>query len=495
LFRVSDVKLAGNLLGRDAEFASLVRIGSGETYNGQKLADAAKRISDRLGELGYAFASVNPVPEIDREKSEVAFSILVDPGRRVYVRRINIIGNTRTRDEVIRREMRQFEDSWYDADKIRISRERIDRLGYFKEVRLGTQPVPEAADQVDLVVTVEERPTGSIGAGVGFSSTERVILSASLNQSNFLGTGNAVRFEVNTSRINRQINISLTDPYFTEDGVSRTFDFYVRSFNAAFLNLGNYQIRTVGTGVTFGIPYTEVDRVFVGLAVEGNDLNLGTGAPQRFVDYVSRFGDSPRALVNTLGWRRDSRDSAFIPTRGQLQSANVEVALPVLDLRYVRTTYNHQWYRSISKDTVFALNADLGYGKGYGGKDYPLFKNFYAGGIGSVRGFAPSSLGGQRDPIDNVPLGGQVRIVGSAELQMPLPGTGSDRSFRMFYFFDAGNVFSASNVSLSDLRYSTGLGLSWLSPFGPMKFSFGFPLQRQPGDRTQRVQFQIGTGF
>ncbi len=495
LFRLGEVKLGGNLLGREEEFRSLLRLSPGETYSGQRIADATKRINDRLGELGYAFANVNPVPEIQREKSEVGFNILVDPGRRVYVRRINVVGNVKTRDEVIRREMRQFEDSWYDADKIRLSRERIDRLGYFKEVRIGTQPVAEAADQVDVVVTVEERPTGSIGAGVGFSSTEKIIISANLNQANFLGTGNAVRIEANTSRLNRTVNLSFTDPYFTEDGISRTFDFYVRTFNAAFLRLGDYSIRTIGTGVTFGIPYTEVDRLFFGVNIEGNDLNLGANAPQRFIDYSNKFGTSPRALVGTVGWRRDSRDSAFIPTRGQLQSANVEVAVPVLDLQYVRTTYLHQWYRPVTKDVVFALNGDLGYGRGYGGKDYPLFKNFYAGGIGSVRGFQASSLGGSRDPVDNVPLGGQVRLVGSAELQFPLPGTGNDRSFRSFTFVDAGNVYSLNNVSLSSLRFSAGAGISWLSPFGPMKFSLGFPLRTESGDRTQRFQFQIGTGF
>jgi outer membrane protein insertion porin family len=495
LYRVGAISIGGNLLGREDELRNLLRINAGETYSGQRVADAAKRVSDRLGELGYAFANINPAPEINRERSEVSFNFLVDPGRRVYVRRIEVVGNTRTRDEVIRREMRQFEDSWYDADKIRLSRERIDRLGYFKSVQLNTRPVAEAADQVDLVIAVEERPTGSIGAGIGFSSTERIILSASLNQSNFLGTGNAVRFEVNTSQVNRQINISFTDPYFTQDGISRSFDFYVRTFNAAFLRLGDYSIRTIGLGMNFGIPYTEVDRIFFGAAIEGNDLSLGPNPPQRFIDYTNQFGSSPRALVSTLGWRRDTRDSAFIPTRGRLQTANVEVALPVLDLQYLRTTYVHQYYTSLTRDVVLGFNADLGYGKGYGGKDYPLFKNFYAGGIGSVRGFQPSSLGGQRDPIDNVPLGGQVRVVGSVELQGPLPGTGNDRSFRAFSFIDAGNVYQAGNVSLGDLRFSTGVGISWLSPFGPMKFSLAYPLRQVEGDRTQRLQFQIGTGF
>lgn len=496
-FKITEVKFGGQLLGREEELRALMLLKSGDTYAGDRMTDSTKRISDRLGQLGYAFANVNAVPEIKRETGEVGFTILVDPGRRVYVRRINIVGNARTRDEVIRREMRQFEDAWYDSEKIRLSRARIDRLGYFKEVTLDNVPVAEAPDQVDLNVTVEEKPTGNIGLGAGVSSTDKLILSASLNQANFFGTGKAFRFEVNTSRLNRQINISLTDPYYTPDGISRSFDLYVRNFNAAALNLGNYQLRSIGGAMRFGVPYTEYDRVFGGIGVESNRVKLGTGtpAPQRYQDYVNKFGEEATSLLATAGWTRDTRDSGFIPTRGRLQTLNFEATLPVGDLRYWRGNYNHQLYLPLNKDLVLAFNGEVGVGRGFGGREYPLFKNFYAGGIGSVRGYGPSSLGPGRDPIDNVPLGGQTRLVGSVELQMPLPGTGNDRSFRTFVFADAGNVYPLGEISLSELRYSVGVGLSWLSPFGPMKFSFGFPVRKQPGDVTQRLQFQIGTGF
>jgi outer membrane protein insertion porin family len=496
-YRLTDLKLGGNLLGREQEFRALMLVKPGDTYAGDKMSESTKRISDRLGELGYAFANVNAVPEIKRDSGEVSFTVLVDPGRRVYVRRINIVGNARTRDEVIRREMRQFEDAWYDAERIRISRERIDRLSYFKEVQLETQPVADAPDQVDLNVVVAEKPTGNIGLGIGLSSTEKVILSASLNQANFLGTGKLFRFEVNTSRLNRQAIVSLVDPYFTPDGISRSFDLYLRTFNAQALNLGNYQLRSVGVAMRFGIPYTEVDRVFLGLGVEGNRVKLGTDSPppQRYVDFVNKFGDTAVSLLGTAGWTRDSRDSGFIPTRGQLQTANLEFTLPVGDLRYWKATYNNQWYKPLTRDVILALNGDLGVGRAFGGSEYPLFKNFYAGGIGTVRGYYPSSLGPGRDPVDNVALGGQTRIVGSVELQMPLPGTGKDRSFRTFVFADGGNVFPLGAVSLGDLRYSTGFGISWLSPFGPMKFSLGFPVRKREGDNTQRLQFQVGTGF
>lgn len=494
VYRVSAVNLGGQLLGRQDEFASLLRFKAGETFSARRLSESTKAITDRLGSLGYAFANVNAVPQIDREKREVAFDVLIDPGRRVYVRRINVVGNQRTRDEVIRREMRQFEDAWYDAERIRLSRERIGRLGYFLEVRVDNVPVPDSPDQVDLNVVVREQPTGALNFGVGVSSAEKFILSASVNQQNFLGTGQALGLEVNTSRINRTINLSFTDPYFTRDGISRSFDVYSRIFNAAALNLGDYRWRSSGVGMRFGIPYTEVDRVSFGLAAENNSLMLGNNPPQRFRDYVAAFGESSTALLASLGWRRDSRDSAFAPTRGHLNAANLEVTLPAGDLRYYRSTYNHQTFLPLSRDYTLAFNGDIGVGRSMGGEFYPLFKNFYAGGIGSVRGFTQSSLG-PRDPVDNVPLGGQTRLVGSAEFIFPLPGTGSDRSFRSFVFFDVGNVYSVGRIDFGELRASTGLGLNWASPIGPMKIGLGFPVRRMPGDRIQRVQFQIGSGF
>lgn len=500
-YRVSAVHFGGNLLGREKEFEPMVALKPGDVFSGSKLTQSTKRISERLGALGYAFANVNAVPQIDREKREVAFEILVDPGRRVYVRRINISGNLRTRDEVVRRELRQYEDAWYDAEKIRLSRERIDRLGYFTDVKIDTQPVADAPDQVDLNVALVERPTGNITLGVGFSSTEKVILSGSIVQQNFLGTGKSLALQLNTSRLSRTVVISQTDPYFTPDGISRTFDLYTRTFDASYLNMGDYRTRASGVGMRFGVPYTEFDRVSFGLTFERNDVKLGNAPPQRYVDFVNDFGNSSTALLGTLGWSRDSRDSALAPTRGRLQNAALEVTMPVAELRYWRATYNHQWYYPLSRDFTLALNGDFGVGRGFGGEPYPLFKNFYAGGIGSVRGYYPSSIGPKG--VDNVvggtrevPLGGQTKAVGSAEFIFPVPGTGSDRTVRSFVFFDAGTVAEAgSSISFSDLRYSTGVGLNWLSPIGPLKLSVAVPLRKKEGDNLQRLQFQVGTGF
>ena len=501
-YRVSAIRFGGELLGRQQEFEPLVQLKPGDVFSGSRLTDSTKRISDKLGALGYAFANVNAVPQIDRDKREVAFDILIDPGRRVYVRRIDIAGNARTRDEVIRRELRQYEDAWYDAEKIRLSRERVDRLGYFTEVKIDTRPVPDAPDQVDLNIVVTERPTGNISLGIGFSSTENVILSGSIVQPNFLGTGKSVALQVNTSRLARTVVLSQTDPYFTADGVSRSFDLYTRTFNAMELDLGDYRTRATGVGLRFGVPYTEFDRISFGMTYERNDVKLGSFPPQRYVEFVEDFGSSTTALLGNLGWSRDSRDSAIVPTRGRLQSAGLEVTLPAAELRYWRATYNHQWYYPINRDLTLALNGDFGIGRGFGGVPYPIFKNFYAGGIGSVRGYYPSSLGPRETETLSdgrtrlVPLGGQTRLVGSAEFIFPLPGTGNDRTIRSFVFADAGTVIGeGDSFRTDDLRYSTGIGLSWLSPIGPLKLSLAVPLRKREGDRTQRLQFQIGTGF
>jgi len=494
-FTVSGFELGGELLGREQQFTDLIELEEGDVFSGAKLSASTEAITRRLGELGYAFANVNAVPELDREKQTVGFTIMIDPGRRVYVRRVNISGNHRTRDVVIRREMRQFEDAWYDANRIKLSRERIGRLGYFTDVQIQSTPVPDAPDQVDLNVEVTEQTTGNLMLGLGVSSTESVVLSGSINQTNFLGTGKALALEVNTSRISRTISLSYTDPYFTPDGISRSFDIYTRLFNASSLRLGDYRWRASGVGLRFGIPYTEIDRIGFGLAVENNQLTLGGTPPQRYIDFANAVGKSSTNLVASLTWRRDTRDSVLIPTRGRYQAASLEASLPGSDSRYYRAGYGHQYFAPVTKDYTLALNLDLGYGRSYGNDDYPPFKNYYAGGIGSIRGYEPSSLGPGRDPVDEVPLGGQVKIVGSVEFQMPLAGTGNDRSFRSFFFIDGGNVFPVGEVDAGEFRYSAGVGLSWLSPFGPLKFSLGYPLNAKDGDRSQRLQFQIGTGF
>jgi outer membrane protein insertion porin family len=502
-FNVGDVKLEGEMFGREEELKSLVQLKTGDVYSGEKLADSVKKISERMGNFGYAFANVNANPEINREKREVSFTILIDPGKRVYVRRINVAGNTKTRDEVIRREFRQFEDSWYDGEKIRLSRDRVDRLGYFKEVNVETPEVPGSTDQVDINMTVAEKPTGNILLGAGFSSSEKLILSGSIQQVNAFGSGNTLGLDVNTSKRNRTIALSQTTPYFTDDGVSRSYEIFYRTTRPPEVNTGDYVVKTGGANIRFGVPFSELDTVFFGAGIERTEVITYTGvpgfndSPELYKRYVTDFGDGTTATTNsfplTVAWQRDSRDSALVPTVGRYQRANFEIA-PAGSLRYYRAIYQQQYFRPVIRGVTLALNGEIDYGNGLGGKPYPIFKNFYAGGIGSVRGFEGSSLGPKASNGD--PLGGTSRLIANAELQFPFPGSGADRTLRWFTFFDAGNVFAdEQKFDVSELRYSAGVGISWISPVGPLKLSFGTPLNAKPGDRKQNFQFQLGTGF
>jgi len=482
------------LLGRDDELRSLIKMKKGETFNGELLTDSSKAIQDRLGNYGYAFANANVIPDLDREKRVVNINMAVDTGKRVYVRRMNVGGNTRTKDEVIRREFRQFESSWYDSRKIQLSKERVDRLGYFSNVDIETQPVPGTSDQIDVNMQVEEKPTGNLLLGAGISSTDSLVLSAAIQQQNLFGTGKTVGLELNTSKVNRTISFSQTDPYFTIDGVSRSFEVYNRRTDPSELNLGDYIIETTGAGLRFGYPISEFERISFGAGYEGTDLEVGPFSPDRFQRYVDDFGNSSYAVLLNAGYSFDSRDSAIAPTRGRVTRLTAEYATPLGDQEFIRTTYQEQFYFPIGKLYTLALNGEITGGFGLGDSPYPIFRNVYAGGIGTVRGYRSSTLG-PRD-ADNVPIGGSKRVIANAEFFFPIPGMSKDRTFRAFTFLDAGNVFQTNEkIKFGELRYSTGVGISWLSPVGPLKFSLGVPLNREPQDETQRVQFTIGTGF
>lgn len=494
-FQFGEVKLAGDLLGQEKSFEKLQTLKKGETFSQERLQAVSKAITDRMGELGYAFANVNPVPRIDRETKIVDFALQVDPGRRVYVRRINVFGNAKTRDEVIRREMRQFEASWYDSERIRLSRNRIDRLGYFKTVEVDTEAIVGASDQVDVNVKVEERPLGSLSFGVGFSSSDKLVLSGSIAQQNFLGTGTNVSLEVNTSKVNRTLAFSHVDPYWTDDGISRAFDVYNRTFNASNVNsLSNYTIKSTGLGVRFGVPYTEEDRVFFGAAVEQSTISGTLTYTPNLQSFVSSYGSSADAYLLTVGWSRDSRDSSLAPTAGRYQHFNADYATPIGELEYLKLVYGLQWFTPITKSITYAFRTELGYGLGLFGQSFPATKNFYAGGIGSIRGFASSTVGPKSSVDGTTALGGNRMVVINNELLFPLPGMAQDRTIRLFTYFDTGSIWGDSGDA-GGLRASAGVGLSWLSPVGPLKLSMGSALLKESADRTQRLQFQIGTGF
>ncbi|PUE14047.1 outer membrane protein assembly factor BamA [Limnohabitans sp. MMS-10A-178] len=493
-FVVSNVKLEGNYLGKEDEFKAIVKIGIGQPFNAETVAETTKAFSDYFGKFGYAFARIDARPEIDRLNNRVSLVLVAEPSRRAYVRRINVTGNNRTRDEVIRREFRQLESAWYDGDKIKLSRDRVDRLGFFTEVNIETQEVPATNDQVDLIISVVEKPTGSVSAGAGFSSTEKVAFNFGIRQENAFGSGNYLATEINTSRFNRTIVISTTDPYFTEDGVSRTIDLFHRTSRPYLGDLNAYSLVSSGAGMRFGVPFSEVDRVFFGANLEQTSIRPGTNLPNAYVEYMQQFGYTSTSLPLTIGWARDGRDSALVPSKGILQRFNSDLSLAG-DSRYIRTNYQIQHYTPLTKKFTLALNADIGYGQGLSNRPYPLFKNYFVGGLGSVRGFQQSSLG-PSNSANTLFLGGARKVVFNAEVLAPFPGAGNDRTLRLFAFADAGRAFAESQkISLTDLRSSVGIGLSWLSPMGPLRFSYAFPVKTQDTDKIQRLQFQIGTSF
>ncbi|MCB1960054.1 MAG: outer membrane protein assembly factor BamA [Rhodocyclaceae bacterium] len=497
-YTVSGVKLTGELILPEEKYRELVKVKPGEVFSREAITDTNKAITDALGNEGYAFANVNAAPEVNREKHEVAFTIYVDPGKRVYVRRINISGNDRTRDEVLRREVRQMEGAWYDGERINQSKVRLDRLGFFDEVAVQTPAVPGTTDQVDVDLKVKERQTGNLALGIGFSSSDSIVLSASVSQQNLFGTGNALTFVINSSSTNRTYSISYTNPYSTIDGVSRGFDAYVRTYDADSLDVARYKTESTGFGVRYGIPIAEEDRVNFGLAIDRTTVTTFSDSPVQYKDFVSAFGNSATSLMATVSWARDSRDSFLYPRKGLYQRAFVEAAVPPTDMRYVKASYQHQYWIPVGQQAAFMLNGEVGWAHGYGGKPLPFYKNFHAGGIGSVRGFKQSSLGPQivntNGDLDTI--GGNRRLIANAEYYFPLPGSGRDRSFRVSTFFDAGQVWGADQrLQLGDLRYSSGVAFSWSSPIGPLKLSLGWPLKKESTDDTQRFQFQLGSVF
>ena len=501
-YTVTDVKVAGETIIGEDEVRKLINVNSGETFSRQKITDSSKAISDRLGNDGYAFSNVNAIPDVNKEKHTAGFTFMVDPGRRVYVRRINLTGNTRTRDEVLRREMRQLESAWYGADKIARSKQRLERLQYFADVNVETPAVPGTTDQVDLNVNVTEKSTGSIMFGAGLSSAEGVVLGVTVNQNNFLGTGNRVAAQVNTGRINTIYSLSYTDPYFTPDGVSRSFNVYRRDVDTSYLRTGTYKTSSYGAGVSFGMPLNERDSVSAGLTFDFTKVDLDSTSPTRYKLYCgsqTSLGCENNTLMLNLGWAHDTRDNVLFPNNGVLQRVNAEIGLPGLDLEYYKLEYKHSWYKELKPGWTFMLNGELGYGDTYGSKDFPFFKNFYIGGVNSVRGYQTSAIGPREvDQISgyDFAVGGTKRVLGNAELYFPIPGIKDSKQLRLSTFLDSGSVYSASQaINFADLRYSTGVGISWYSPFGPIKLVLAKALNAKDTDRTQVLQFQLGSQF
>jgi outer membrane protein insertion porin family len=492
-FVVSSVQLDGYYLGREEEFKSLIRIEVGKPYNISQVTETTKAFTDYFGNFGYAFARIEPATEIDRSTNQVKLVLRADPSRRAYVRRINISGNTRTRDEIIRRELRQFESSWYDSGKIKLSKDRIERLGYLKEVNIETIEVPGSADQLDLQVNVVEKPTGALQLGAGYSSFEKLFLTFGISQDNILGSGNFLGIQVSTSKYNQTFSISTTDPYYTEDGIARTFEYSHRSSRPYIAQLGNYRLTTDNLGMRFTVPAGEIDRMVVGIAAERTQIELGVNTPTAYLNYCIKVNCPVLTYPVSAGWIRDSRDSVISPTRGILARAYTEMST-FGEVQYVRYGAGYQQFVPLTKLYSLAFNVDWGQGQPIGNSTFPVFKNFYVGGLGSVRGYAQGSLG-PRDVTGWV-TGGSKKLVLNGEFFMPFPGAGNDKSLRLYGFVDAGNVFASNDpIRISELRAAYGAGLSWVSPMGPLRLAVANPINPQSGDRINRLQFQIGNTF
>jgi outer membrane protein insertion porin family len=508
-YTVSDVKLAGQMLVPEQELKNLIMVKPGEVFSREKLTESSRKISDRLGNEGYAFANVNAVPELDKEKHQVAFTLFVDPGRRVYINRVNVAGNSKTRDEVVRREVRQMEGGWYNAEKINLSRDRLNRLGFFNEVNVETPAVPGATDQVDVNISVAEKATGNILLGAGFSSSEGLVLSGSVNQSNVFGTGNRLAVQINSGSVNTVYSLSFTNPYYTLDGVSLGYDLYRRDVDATSLDgVGEYESSSTGLGARLGLPISEKDSIYFGAGIEQLAIGTTANSPIQYKNFVTKFGSGNEATVNTLrldtSIARDTRDNFLFPTKGLMQRAAVEFGAPPGDLQYYKLSLQHQQYFPLTKDFTLMVNGEAGYAAGIGGKPLPFFRNFFTGGVSSVRGFESGTIGPKDlDTVTNevVTLGGDTKLVGNVELLFPMPGI-KDNSVRLSTFLDAGGVFGEGNAlygsntfSFDDMRFSAGLGVAWNSPLGPLRFSLAYPLNKKDTDKTQVFQFNLGSTF
>lgn len=497
-YRVSEVALAGELPLPQQELQPLVTIEPGAVFSRADATDTARRISDRLGDEGYAFANVNTVPQIDEDSREVGLTLFVDPGRRVYVRRIEYSGNTRTYDEVLRREMRQMEGAWFSTTDVDRSRTRLERLGYFDEVNVETPPVPGTTDQVDVKYAVKERASGSLVLGAGFSQGSGVVLNASVSQENFLGTGKRVSFTINNSAVNRIYAFGYTNPYYTIDGVSRGFNIYYRSTDADEANLSDYTLDRLGGDLNYGIPLSEFDFLRASIEATQTQVNTTDSTPTRITDILAeKDSDTFTVLAPTISWSHDTRNRAIFPDRGSLLRISTEVSVPGSDWEYYKLSYDQESFIPLSQRFTLFLRGEVGYGSGYGDDEtLPFYENYFAGGVRSVRGFESNSLG-PRDPETGDPIGGELRTVASLELFFPPPLVGEDLgNIRMSAFADVGQVYAdATDFDAGELRYSVGLGVQWLSPLGPLSLSFAQPLNADEFDEEEPLQFTFGAAF
>ena len=495
LYKVREIKLSGDLVIAPEELFPMFRINAGEVFSRKRVTDTVTRISDRLGNEGYAFANVNTVPDVNEKTREVDLTFFVDPGKRVYVRRVNFAGNTKTRDEVLRQEMRQMEGGWFSAEKVERSRARLQRTGFFEEVNVETPAVPASTDQVDVDYSVTEQPSGSVSVGLGFAQSSGVILNGSISQDNFFGTGRRVDASINNSSVTKVFSGSYTNPYYTVDGISRGFGASFRETNADEADLSNYSTDSYGVNVTYGFPLSEHN--FFRFTISADSLKLkNTEFSSREVrEFVADHGEDFKSLSLSSSLGHDTRNRRIFPSQGGERRISVDAKVPGSELEYYKIDLRIQEFVPLTKLFIFNAKLDIGYGDGYGDFDnLPFFANYFAGGVRSVRGWEDFSLGPRDD--ENDPLGGSFKTVGNLQIVFPPPFLTDSNSVRLSTFYDIGNVFpGAEDFETSDLRMSVGLGLTWLSPVGPLAISIAQPLNDKSGDDVQKIQFTLGAGF
>ena len=503
IYTLDKVKLTGNLVVPPEELVKLVGIGPGEVFSRKSATETSKAISDKLGDKGYAFANVNMVPEINEPKKTVDMTFFVDPGKRAYVHRINFKGNTKTRDEVLRREMRQMESSWASSSKIERSKIRLERLGYFESVNVETPPVVGTSDQIDVDYTVVEKPSGNLSAGIGFSQVQGIVLNANIAQDNVFGSGKRVNVAFNNSDYATSYQFGFFNPYFTPDGISLGYNLGYTKRNAGQINIANYSTNVANAGLDFGIPLNEFDSLRFGIDLKHTKLITSSFTSTQITDFVSDQGSSFLTLAPTLSWTHDTLNRAIFPSKGGQQRFSAYVTTPgISDLEYYKASYKHQMYFPLAKDLTFRLHGEVAYGDGYGDtKNLPFFENYFGGGTGSIRGFKNNTVG-PRDS-NGFSFGGSSKIIGNAELFFPVPFLSETKSVRLGTFFDAGRI--SNNFGFSDMKYSAGISGEWLSPFGALSVSAALPLNTKsdktengvtvPGDQEQMFQFNFGQNF
>ena len=510
-YTVSDVRLAGNIIIDEEEAQNLLLAKPDQVFSRRIITTTEEVLSRRLGNEGYTFANVTGIPTPDHEARTVSLTFFVEPGRRAYVRRINFSGNTKTDSEVLRREMRQMEGASANTQKIEQSKVRLERLGFFSQVDVETPPVPGTGDQIDVNYTVEEQPSGSITASIGFSQSDGLLLGGSISQNNFLGTGNKVSVGLNKSDISQLYNFSFTDPYFTADGVSRGFGLYYREYDYEDSDISSYATDTWGADMRFGYPISETQSISFSAGVEGTKIQTGYDTPEYILDYIATEGDQFTNFKATLGWSESELNRGLLPTRGYSQSASAQVTIPGSDVSFYKLIYRGQYFQPVTQSLTARFAGRVGYIGAYGDTtQVPFFEHFYAGGFGSVRGYKDNTLGpkapAQSDPSDYSSIGGDFVMEGTAELLFPLPFVKDQRSLRSSVFFDFGNVFDtncSTGVGVVDcaspefgsLRYSVGIGLTWITPLGPLTFSLAEALNPEGEDETQVFSFSLGTPF